>query len=484
MIAYAYIRVSGDEQADRGLPVAGQRQEIQRYAEQHDITLARVFVDEARPGSTDDRASFQLLMRLAHQDPPPAQIILLWSWSRFARDQDDAHYWKASLRRHGVQIQDISGETPPVDGFEYVVESLIHWKDAQRLREISLDARRGQQTLARAGFIPSGGPCPRGYRVELVEQQIEGRRRRLRRWVPDPAAWPLVRLAWRMRLEGRSYRDIWRATRLYKTPACFNTFFSNTAYKGVVTFGGTPISVEPVVTPDQWAAVNDARRARESGAYARRQSSPFLLSGLLTCARCGAAINGSHSSSAVRNDGYPRARWPHYICTKRKRGQCDLPRIAAQPLEDIIIGVLFDQILTPDALAAQIDAIQAQLDRDRPALQAQLDQLQSSLIDLDRAINRLVDAIERAPDAGALIDRLNQRESERAHTRARYQAVQAQLTQPPPTAARLADLRAQLQAALAAGPTPQARALLRTLIAQILLDHHTATIRYNLPPPF
>ncbi len=52
---WADMRVSGDEQADRGLPVAGQRLAIEEYAQEHNLHLARVFVDEARSGGTDQR---------------------------------------------------------------------------------------------------------------------------------------------------------------------------------------------------------------------------------------------------------------------------------------------------------------------------------------------------------------------------------------------------------------------------------------------
>lgn len=52
---WAYIRVSGDEQAGRGAPVAGQRRAIEEYAREHKLHLGRVFVDEARSGGTDQR---------------------------------------------------------------------------------------------------------------------------------------------------------------------------------------------------------------------------------------------------------------------------------------------------------------------------------------------------------------------------------------------------------------------------------------------
>ena len=38
---WPYIRVSGDEQADRGLPGAGQRRAISEYAREHSLDVGR-----------------------------------------------------------------------------------------------------------------------------------------------------------------------------------------------------------------------------------------------------------------------------------------------------------------------------------------------------------------------------------------------------------------------------------------------------------
>lgn len=485
MIAYAYIRVSGDEQADRGLPVAGQRQALERYAAEHNIIIDHYFIDEARPGGTDNRARFQQMVHLLQRDPPPCEALLLWSWARFARDQADAHFWKASLRRAGIHIIDVSGEVPDTTPeMQWIFEALVHWKDEQKLVEISAQARRGQQTLARMGYVPSGGPPPRGFMAITEQNEIEGRRRTLRRWVPDPTTWPLVLRAWDLRLQGSSYNTIWRETHLYKTPYAFNTFFANTIYKGELRFGDTLIPVPAAVTPEQWDQVNRDRAKRIGGSYSRRQGSRFLLSGLLTCGRCGAAMSGDHSGATKRNDGYSRRQWDHYKCTRVKRGACDLPRIGARALETAILDTLFTQILTTENLATQLDAIQVSRAAQRPAQEALLGELQSAITDLERAIIRLVDAIESAPDSTALTQRLAQREHELAQKRQQLHQLHQDLNT---AAAPLPDLdaiRNNLRQALTQGAPELARNLLRTLISEIIIDADQATIRYNLPPPF
>ena len=187
--AYAYLRVSGDAQADRGVPIAGQREAVQAHADAHGLHIVRWFVDEARPGSDDHRDAFQEMMRLAHVTPSPVTAILLWSWSRFSRDQNDAHYWKASLRRHGVEIRDVSGETPVVEGLS------TSWNRSSTGATSSASTRSAATPAAASRPWCSAVTCPPvtarpGYRVDYEEVEIEGRRRKVRRWVPDPQTCP------------------------------------------------------------------------------------------------------------------------------------------------------------------------------------------------------------------------------------------------------------------------------------------------------
>jgi DNA invertase Pin-like site-specific DNA recombinase len=102
---WAYLRVSGEDQAERGTPIAGQRAEVERYCQAHSLALSRWFVDEARPGgSTVGRDRFEELIRLAHQDGHAVDGVIFWSWARFARDQVDANFCKSDLRRLGYTL--------------------------------------------------------------------------------------------------------------------------------------------------------------------------------------------------------------------------------------------------------------------------------------------------------------------------------------------------------------------------------------------
>jgi len=470
---WAYIRCSSDEQADKGLSVAGQRQAIIDYANQHDLRISRFFVDEALSGSSDKREQFQEMMHLAHSSPNPPEAILLWSWSRFARDETDAMFWKASLRRQGVEIIAVDGEVPDNPEFRNIFEALIHWRDAQFLRTLSQASRRGQQALAHMGYIPSGCRPPRGYKVVFEEREIEGRKRRLRRWVQDPEVWPLVLRAWRMRLLGASYTDILRDTALYKSAGCLSTFFANTAYKGEVYFGGTLIRVPAAVTAEEWETVQSMRAPRRG-----RAGRQYLLSGIARCARCGAALCGSTTVAGPRNDGYERAEWRFYICSRRaNKGGCDLPRIGADGLESAVLGRVLQEALAEEAIARRTAHMVASLAHESQAVESRLQVLRSRLNELGRAIQRLMDAVERVDEPGPLLQRLAQRQRERDELLEEMHRTQAQL-------ARLAaepepgTLRQSLERIFREDARVTAM-VLRGMIDRLIVSEHEVRIEYR-----
>jgi len=483
MRGYGYIRVSGDEQAKRGTPVEGQREAIETYAQEHGIDLVRVFKDEARSGGSDDREEFQRIYHLCRSKPRPADVILIWSWSRFARNQDDAHFYKADLRRMGVQIIDVSGEVPASSdhSLQYVFESFIHWKDEIRRKEISADATRGQQTIARKGYIPSGCSPPRGLRAEIHTLILDGREHKARRWVIDPEVWPRVIRAWRMRLEGRSLKAIWAETQLYRSASCYSTFFGNTAYKGEVNFGGTIVPVPAAVSVEEWARVNEGRPKWRGGAAPRLKSSRFLLSGLLRCARCGSALVGWSSSTGKRNDGYERRRWDGYVCLKRRRGECDLPWVDARDFERMVIDALMREILTEDNLRSQLATIEAERSTRKPELEASLQGKERALSEARRGLERLLDAIERTPDSAALADRLRGREAAIGRLEREIGELRVELAGPSWDPIQVEELRGALGAALEAG-TEEAREIVQRVIVKIEVDAGRAAVRYG--PPF
>ena len=105
-IAAAYIRVSTEDQVEYS-PDA-QLAEIRKYAAGHGYIIPNefVFMDEGISGkNTAKREEFNRMIGVAKQKPKPFDAILLWKFSRFARNRQDSIVYKSMLRHDlGIDV--------------------------------------------------------------------------------------------------------------------------------------------------------------------------------------------------------------------------------------------------------------------------------------------------------------------------------------------------------------------------------------------
>ncbi len=207
---------------------------------------------------------------------------------------------------------------------------MVDWRNAQFLEDLRRDVKRGLHDIARQGYAPGGFP-PRGYKAEQVVlgTKNNGKPHIVSRWIVDPEKVQAVRLAWEMRAQGASYKDIHEATRVFGAKNSYASMFRNKTYLGIRKCGELEIedAHEALVTPELWEAVQETLHTQpkkgeswpEGKEHSRRVQSPFLLSGVAHCIYCGAAMSGSHAN--VKDCPQP---WPFYLYGRKKRQCCQL----------------------------------------------------------------------------------------------------------------------------------------------------------------
>jgi len=202
---WCYLRHSpGDNQT-----IDGQRAGMQHWCAENGWGIARMFTDEALEGSREDRDQFQLMMSLARQEPRLVDGIVLWSFSRFARDQLDAQFYKAELRKRGYAIISKIDDIPNNE-MAPIYEAFIDWKNQRFHDDLSADVKRGLMRTVEQGYWP-GGTLPFGYLGKRVEigRRHGGEPRYGLRVMKDEAVAERVALAWKMKLrENASYLEI------------------------------------------------------------------------------------------------------------------------------------------------------------------------------------------------------------------------------------------------------------------------------------
>jgi DNA invertase Pin-like site-specific DNA recombinase len=486
---WAYLRDSGGPTQEQS--VDQQEQELRSYCKKHGLVLVQIFQDVARSGgSVIGRAEFMAMIDQSADEASRPQAVLIWNFARFARDYTDFVYYKATLTKRGILVHSLTDQIPADDFAGRIVETVISLANEEKRRQTSRDVKRALQALVSKGYSP--GVPPRGYiavKVAIGEKR-DGTPRIVSKWEPDPVLAELVKHAWLLRAQGKSYREITLATggKIYTATNSWPTFFKNKAYLGIGKSGDleVPDHHEPLITWEIWVAVQKIHEAHplqgKSGQlnHPRRVGNPTILSGFTYCLECGALM--THSP------GNKKQPWPHYICSHKDRHgvtSCSSRRIGAASAEKQILDVVLNQVLTPDYLLEAIEETKKQLDS-TPEIERQIKATRRKLEELDIAIQRNLNTIEKT-GSPASQERLKQREAEKAGGQLELEKLQLKIrtaqTEITPEAAAiiLAAWRAQFDRLQESGNVREIKGWLLQFISRIELGYNRARIFYTYP---
>ena len=160
--AAAYVRVSTDNQME--FSPDSQLKLIQDYAEKNGIILLEEFIymeDDGKSGkSMAKREKFLELISSAKRKPKPFDVILVWKFSRFARNMEEAITLKSMLKKLDIEVVSIS-EPLPEGPFGELIERILEWQDEYYLTNLSQEVKRGMKERASRGLPVT--PAPIGY---------------------------------------------------------------------------------------------------------------------------------------------------------------------------------------------------------------------------------------------------------------------------------------------------------------------------------
>jgi len=479
----AYLRDSGGD--DQDLSVEQQELAVRAWCAERGLVLSRLFIDMHQSGaSTDNRAGFEQLIQYFRQKPrPPEAGLIIWKFSRFARNLNDAQFYKADLRRRGFIVHSMQDNVPGgLDG--HFFEAALDWMNARYLKDLSEDVRRGlHHVVTQFGAVP-GNP-PRGFiRQEItIGTRVDGRPHVLHKWVPDPELVPIVRTAFEMRARGASYKEIHDRCRLFTRIGSYTTFFTNRLYMGELRYG--PVTIPdycpPMVPEPIWQAAQSVasmsirKKGRTPGIierHPRRVHSDYILSGLLTCARCGSPMNGD----VVR----PKHKKPnfYYSCSRRHAMRdCDMPIIPQELLEKAVLQECADHIITLAKLSEVREILISGSKDRRAALEMDRKRLIAQSAALAQQIAHLTDAIAEKGHSRALLDRLNALELEQGGILLQIASIEDQIAHAGALSTdQLQDLIDAVRPALQSAEKDQVRSALRSFIDHITIDRDEKTI--------
>lgn len=323
--AAAYIRVS-DARQDEYSP-ASQLKLIKDYATRNGYFVPEefIFYDDGISGtSTKKRTQFNNMIGFAKEKNPPFSAILVWKFSRFARNQEESIVFKKMLKKNGISVISIS-EPIGDDAFSTLIERIIEWMDEYYIIRLSPEVKRGMKERASRGEPVSVAPF--GYKMINSE------------YIPDPDTAPFVEKIFKDYAAGKGMRAI-----AYEISACgartirgnpfdnrgIEYILNNPVYKGKLRWSpdGKVASKriydedkfmiiagkhEPIISEELYEAAQ-IRLRREKELHRPRQKkehpAEYMLKGIVRCSSCGATLCLTHTKS------------PGLQCHQYAKGKC------------------------------------------------------------------------------------------------------------------------------------------------------------------
>lgn len=312
-IAHLYIRVSTDEQADKGFSQRDQEERLRTYCKTQDITIGNVLIEDFSAKTFLRPKWMQLVAELKKTKGKNCDYIIFTKWDRFTRNTMDGYNMISLLMGYGItpmaMEQPLDLTIPEQKLMLAVYLSMPEVENDRRGLNVKYGMRRAKKEGRRMGTaLP-------GYKnrvkedgsktIELIEPEAG-----LIKWsfetmvkniYPTEHIWKLAR---RQGLKC-SRVSFWRAVR-------------NPCYCGkvIVPKLGTEESYlvdgvhEPLITESLYYRVQDILDGRKRNEYVKVNAPEELpLRGFMFCSKCNYLLTGSASKG--RNQYY------HYYHCKR-----------------------------------------------------------------------------------------------------------------------------------------------------------------------
>lgn len=390
-IAAAYVRVSTDDQTE--LSPDSQIKQIREYAKNHDYILPDEYIyrDDGISGrQTKNRPAFTQMISAAKAKKKPFDAILVWKFSRFARNREDSIVFKSMLKKQGIEVISIS-EPVGDDKMSVLIEAMIEAMDEYYSLNLSEEVTRGMlEKLSRGKCVNS---APIGYEFKDKELVINEEKAEIVRRIYDEylSGKPMVRIAKDLTadgiktLYGRAFENRTIEYILRNPLYCGKLRYtqggkgSRKHYHGdanVLIVQGTH---EPIISQEQWDAVQERIQATKDRCpkYSRERAprKELMLRGLLKCSTCGRTLTNCTS-------GYQCTGYIHGLCNVSHHIKHDL--IHKQVIDELTQMMPGDITISPKPqttkrtsnTAKLIQREEAKLERIKEAYAAGIDTLE------------------------------------------------------------------------------------------------------------
>lgn len=395
--AAEYLRYSSDNQNDA--TISAQDRIVKTYAETEGYTIVAKYVDEAETATTsDNRADF--LRMLSDAKKGMFDYIIVWQFSRFARNKEESVIYKAMLRKVGVRVisaTEKTDETPSGKLLEGMLEVLNQYFSDN----LSVEVKKGKKENVLTGKH-AGGSLPFGIYKEEETRLFK---------IHDTQA-KSIRLIFELYLQGYGCRRI--ATILqeqgHKPPkgdtwngGSVRQMLNNEAYIGIYNYTlGKGTQAEetfkldnvypPIIDDKTWALSRKVKKDKAQAPKRAKRNRLYILTGKMVCGCCNKNYVGYSAGTRDANGN----KYYYYKCNgkvdrAKHSTSCKNKDLRAERVEAWVLDMIAEHILSDKAIYTILDSVEMKLKEKNKASSGNIKKLEKEAADLDERIEHFLD---------------------------------------------------------------------------------------------
>lgn len=355
-----YIRVSTEDQAREGYSLEVQREHLEEFAKREGYEVYKVYCDEGISAYSTRRPALQNLIKDAKEKK--FSLVIAYKIDRFSRNLKDLLMLVDELSSYGVGFK---SATEPFDtttsAGKLMFQQLGSFAEFERNR-ISERVMPGMLKAVQQGIWMGARFAPFGYTYNKVKKLLEIEKREA----------DIVKLIYSMYLSGKSTHDIVNHLNRYGYKSrsgikFYNKFIcdvlKNRIYTGQLVWNKKHYDKDqktkkhykyirndpskhiiaqgkhqPIISLEDFEKVQQIMADKKRTWRPRVKDSQYLLTGLLSCAKCNTLYSGNLAISNHRTNA--KKRW--YRCSgKLYHGiSCKNRSVKAKEIENLVEGIV------------------------------------------------------------------------------------------------------------------------------------------------
>lgn len=351
-------------------------------AGRYELQLMDIYSDKAISGRSDNRPSFQRMMRDARNGL--FDYVLAWKSSRMGRNMLEAMINDAALREQGVTTIYVEEDFEDNAAGRFALRNMMNVNQfySEALAE---DVKRGMMDNAKKCMV--NGKISFGFckgsdgRYEIVPEEAE-----------------IVREIFFRIIDGWQQRDILddlnrRGIRTHSggewQRQSFGTLLRNEQYIGVYSYNGIRIEggIPAILDRETFEEVQAILTTKKNPRGRRRNVEDYMLTGKLFCGHCGKPMVGICGTSRTGERHY------YYLCQgKHNKLGCTKKNEKKGRIEQAVIGAVKTIIMDDATIDWIVDGYQKFMEDLRG--QSAVTAMEKELAETEKGIENLMRAIE------------------------------------------------------------------------------------------